>query len=69
MRASVVRELSAIASTGRIPLLVAGLAMGFHQSDAAGVDALQGRGVDETVYLREDEVTARLDKWIATLSS
>lgn len=43
--------------------------MGFHQSDAAGVDALQGRGVDETVYLREDEVTARLDKWIATLSS
>ncbi|CNG99549.1 Uncharacterised protein [Mycobacterium tuberculosis] len=47
-RASAVRELSAIASPWRIPLLIAGLATGFHQSDATGVDTLQGRGVDES---------------------
>jgi hypothetical protein len=46
-QACAVRDLSVILSTWRIPLLVAGLATGFHQSDAAGVDALEGRGVNE----------------------
>ena len=46
-RASAVRDLSAIASPCRIPLLVAALATGFHESDAAGVDALEGGRIDE----------------------
>lgn len=46
-RARAARDLSAIASPWRIPLLIAGLATDFDQSDAAGVDVLDGRGVDE----------------------
>lgn len=47
-RAHAVRGRSAIASPWRIPMLVAGLATDFHQSDATGIDALEGRGVDKS---------------------
>src|SRR5271163_50119 len=67
-----VRDLSVIASPGWIPLLVAGLATRFQQSDTAGVDALErcavhdsavaGGGVAGTVE-RPPRVISLLD-WI-----
>ncbi|ABL04738.1 conserved hypothetical protein [Mycobacterium ulcerans Agy99] len=47
MLAPAARELSAIAAVGRICLLAGALATGFHQAYAAGMDALQGSGVNE----------------------
>ncbi|CDM77214.1 conserved hypothetical protein [Mycobacterium marinum E11] len=47
MLAPAARELSAIAAVGRICLLAGALATGFHQSYAAGMDALQGSDVNE----------------------
>lgn len=44
--------MSAIASPWRIPLLIAGLAAGLHQSGAAGEDVLEGGGVDEGAVAR-----------------